>query len=299
MNPHDNPGPDHVGHDRESLSALFDGELRGDASRFALKRLGQDAGWRRACGHWQLAGDVLRGQAMAAAPAGFAARVSAALASEATQMALARAVPNTPGPAWRRGWVGGAAIAASVAVAALLVARPFDESRPGAMPQVSTARTAATPAEAAVLPATEPASPASLPDSDRKIAAVAVEGRDQRRLGGQARRADAYASLPAESPTMAVADAPASAAIASSNAIGEAPPAHPFQLPPATIASKPWPRAVLPNFPASSTLSASYGTRSVASPAAWPGTDSPSFYPFEPRLPQGIGPAAAPDPQHP
>ena len=54
-------------HDRETLSALFDGELRGDAARFALKRLGHDAQWRQACGRWQLYGDVLRGQATAVA----------------------------------------------------------------------------------------------------------------------------------------------------------------------------------------------------------------------------------------
>ena len=73
MTPHDNPGSARldtgdVSSDRESLSALFDGELHGDASRFALKRLGQDAEWRQACGNWQLAGDVLRGRGMAAAP---------------------------------------------------------------------------------------------------------------------------------------------------------------------------------------------------------------------------------------
>ncbi|MDQ3270392.1 MAG: sigma-E factor negative regulatory protein, partial [Pseudomonadota bacterium] len=58
--------------DRESLSALFDGELQGDAARFAYKRLARDVRWRQSCGNWQLAGDVLRGRATAPAPRGFA-----------------------------------------------------------------------------------------------------------------------------------------------------------------------------------------------------------------------------------
>ena len=69
--------------DRETLSALFDGELRGDAARFALKRLDHDSAWGQAVGRWQLAGDVLRGRAEAMAPAGFAQRVGDALAAEA------------------------------------------------------------------------------------------------------------------------------------------------------------------------------------------------------------------------
>ena len=38
--------------DRETLSALFDGELEDDAARFALRRLDHDAGWRDACSRW-------------------------------------------------------------------------------------------------------------------------------------------------------------------------------------------------------------------------------------------------------
>ncbi|HUH91122.1 MAG TPA: sigma-E factor negative regulatory protein, partial [Lysobacter sp.] len=111
-------------HDAETLSALFDGQLHDDARRFALKRLGHDVQWRRACGRWQLAGDVLRGNAMAAAPAGFAERVMAAVAQES--LPADGAIPAIPAPgkaqvrAHRR-WIGGAALAASVAMAALFV----------------------------------------------------------------------------------------------------------------------------------------------------------------------------------
>ncbi|NUO77696.1 MAG: sigma-E factor negative regulatory protein, partial [Lysobacter sp.] len=67
--------------DREALSALFDGELDGDAARFALKRLSHDEQWRRACGSWQLCGDALRGQAAGIAAPNFADRVAAAVAA--------------------------------------------------------------------------------------------------------------------------------------------------------------------------------------------------------------------------
>ncbi|TZF80644.1 sigma-E factor negative regulatory protein, partial [Cognatilysobacter lacus] len=63
MNPTENRGTD-----QETLSALFDGELRADARRFALRRLEHDAGWKDDCGRWQLVGDVLRRQAPIAAP---------------------------------------------------------------------------------------------------------------------------------------------------------------------------------------------------------------------------------------
>src|SRR5690606_32020838 len=104
--------------DRETLSALFDGELQGDSARFALKRLDHDAHWREACGRWQLCGDVLRGQAGGIAPTGFAERVGAALELETMAQPVTASVRATP---VRRRWIGGAALAASVAMAALFV----------------------------------------------------------------------------------------------------------------------------------------------------------------------------------
>ena len=107
--------------DRETLSALFDGELRGDAARFALKRLDHDRAWSESVSRWQLAGDVLRGRGDAAAPAGFAARVGSALAAEARLDAMPAAAAGAG--ASRRtlgGWMPGAALAASVAVAGRL-----------------------------------------------------------------------------------------------------------------------------------------------------------------------------------
>jgi len=51
---------------------------------------------------------------------------------------------------------------------------------------------------------------------------------------------------------------------------------HPF-LPQGEIVSRPWPRAVLPDYPTGSAFTASFDSSSAA-----PG--SSSFYPFEPRM---------------
>src|SRR5688572_17625227 len=111
----------HPRDDRETLNALFDGELSGDATRFALKRLDHDAGWRETCGRWQLIGDALRGEAIIVAPAGFATGVMRVLATEAHAVAsVASSVSSSASgfaqanAALRRRWIGGAALAASV-----------------------------------------------------------------------------------------------------------------------------------------------------------------------------------------
>ena len=123
----------HPRDDRETLSALFDGELAADAMRFALKRLDHDAVWRNTCGRWQLIGDALRGEATIAAPSDFASGVTRMLAAElqAARMALPVSETQAALPAQgisRRRWIGGAALAASVAMAAVLAIRPFSET---------------------------------------------------------------------------------------------------------------------------------------------------------------------------
>ena len=69
--------------DREALSALFDGELAGDAARFALKRLDHDQDWRGTCDRWRVIGESLRGQG-ALLPASFPMRVRDAVRAEGT-----------------------------------------------------------------------------------------------------------------------------------------------------------------------------------------------------------------------
>jgi anti-sigma factor RsiW len=95
---------------REQLSALADGELAADTRRFLLKRLSEDAELKRAWSNYHRIGESLRGNT----PPDFdlSARVQAAIDTESAQAGgalhgLAR-------------WVGGGAVAAAVALAAIL-----------------------------------------------------------------------------------------------------------------------------------------------------------------------------------
>jgi sigma-E factor negative regulatory protein RseA len=94
----------------EQLSALADGELSADSRRFLLKRLAEDAELKQAWSNYHRIGESLRGNT----PPAFdlSARVQAALDAEAAPASgalhgLAR-------------WVGGGAVAAAVALAAIL-----------------------------------------------------------------------------------------------------------------------------------------------------------------------------------
>lgn len=287
--------------ERENLSALFDGELDADAARFALKRLGHDVQWRDTCGRWQLCGDLLRRQAGTGvtpgfADPGFADRVAAAIAADAAlqnvrDSAAAQDAGITPRRAAgsRRGWIGGAALAASVAVAALFVARPFsDEAGGNADPAQVAAQTTTVASAPNTQPAPQPvpAEPAqavaavadtepSLTSADASgLAAGAVAVAEiprrlaERRSRGQSQRAALRASeRQAEAPVQVAA-----AGGASSPVLADATHANPFRPQPQneSPAARPWPRAALPNYQtAGSGYTASYG-------------NSPSFYPFEP-----------------
>lgn len=258
----------------ESLSALFDGELKGDAARFAMKRLGHDKQWRQTCGNWQLLGDALRGQASSVAPGGFAARVAGAVSAEPTRVAVSAAVPSA-----RRRWIGGAALAASVAMVAMFVARPFSQdssTNPGSVAPAPTELTT-VPTPITTPAAVVPASPDTASPIDAAAIAVAVAVAEvprragDRRSRGQSQRAALRAP---KRQTAAPAIASGATAIAVSEPLHS--PANPFRPQHAEVASRPWPRAVLPGSPATGAFTASFG----------PGTaSSPSFYPFEPRLP--------------
>lgn len=275
--------------DREALSALFDGELEPDAVRFALKRMEHDTAWRDACGRWQLIGDVLRGQADAAAPAGFADSVREAVAA---QVQADRAVGSgSPSPSFlldglpapiarRRGWLGGTAVAASVALAALFVMRPGSQVSPPA----GEPRLAAEPARATV-PATGPAN--ALPTQAPSLSPARAIDAPARRVAGAAaastRRPRGPSLAPTSTPeppsTLRGMSAPVQGEAATPAAIASAPviPVEPEALfaPAGDIVTRPWPRAVLPG---SATQSLTVGFGDGAAP-------SPSFYPFEPRLP--------------
>lgn len=316
--------------ERENLSALFDGELDGDAARFAFKRLGHDAQWREACGRWQLCGDVLRRRAHGAAEptpgfaaAGFAERVAAAIQADAALQASQRAAAPAQtelkprkAAGSRRGWFGGAALAASVAVAALFVARPFsDDTATGASDPAQVAQQAAQPAPAQPAapqqPVQAPAPQAVAANTPAETgltsadasglaagAAVAVaelpRRLNERRSRGQSQRAAVRASERQEAPVQAVAGG-AAPLVADARATANAG-AHPNPFRPQqneAPASRPWPRAALPNYPSNSAYTASYGG---------PGLASPSFYPFEPAQDAAARtrpPVQEPQPQQP
>lgn len=143
---------------REDLSALMDGELSAEPTRFLLRRLDHDPGLGAAWSRWHLiraclASDSAR-MSVQQADHNFAAHVAAALQTVH--------VPQ----AWSRHWVryvGGGAIAASVAVAALMLnvpgprlaaPAPTAQTRP-----VSAPGSAVTTLLAHAAPTTDPATP--------------------------------------------------------------------------------------------------------------------------------------------
>lgn len=132
----------------ENLSAAMDGELSKEELRFFLRRLDHDASLVQAWTRYHVAGESLRRQLPAVTSAGFAARVMVAIEGEQTAIKSSKRD-------WLRLSLGGA-IAASVAVAALMVSQPTapDSERPsrlaanGVMSQ--SARTGASLAAANV-----------------------------------------------------------------------------------------------------------------------------------------------------
>jgi sigma-E factor negative regulatory protein RseA len=101
----------------EHLSALMDGELERDRTRFLLKRIASDAELPRRWTRYHLARQALRRQHVAALAPGFAEAVFARLEQEPASRSV------HAGAHWLR-WGAGGAIAASVAVAALVLTRP-------------------------------------------------------------------------------------------------------------------------------------------------------------------------------
>ena len=113
----------------EQLSALMDGELEREPMRFLLRRLTDDAALAQRWTRYHVIRQTLRRQEVAFA-GGFAESVMARLEREARPQGQVR-------PQWLRLGAGGA-IAASVAVAALMLTRPAPE-QPSGMPLASHA----------------------------------------------------------------------------------------------------------------------------------------------------------------
>ncbi|TAN03850.1 MAG: anti-anti-sigma factor [Rhodanobacteraceae bacterium] len=136
---------------REDLSALMDGELAAEPTRFLLRRLDHDPELGATWSRWHLIRACLASdQARMSAPradSDFATRVASALQSGN--------VPQARQRHWAR-YVGGGAIAASVAVAALMLNTP--NPRVGASAPVTQSRGA--PVSSAAATALAEAAPA-------------------------------------------------------------------------------------------------------------------------------------------
>jgi sigma-E factor negative regulatory protein RseA len=136
---------------QEELSALMDGELERDQTRFLLKRMAGDAEAAARWTRYHVARQALRRQTTLALAPNFADAVMARIEIEPAARAS--------GPAWLRLGAGGA-IAASVAVAALMLTRPAVDNGSGPAP---LAARGASPQIAAV--AVSPAAATSAPQA--------------------------------------------------------------------------------------------------------------------------------------
>lgn len=257
------------------LSALMDGELAPDQARFLLRRLQHDGELADQWERWQLAGEVLRGRAGVLLPDGFAGRVGQALRADAS--------PVRRAPGLLR-WGGVAALAASVAVVALMVPRPAPDAQVAGAPQLAASEAGQAPAMAGA-PGSDAGErgvvapvAAERPAVEPPVSGARVLASNDRPAARRA-RASSPASGRAPSRTAAPFERsaePAAAPSPSQLASQERAAQDPFSDTP--LVSRPWPRAVLPQFGTGGALAAGLPDSNGSS-------RPPSFYPFEPRLP--------------
>ncbi len=116
---------------REQLSAMMDGELPADQTRFLLRRIGNDAQLAQSWSRYQIVGSVMRREALAVS-----------MRANFSQIVMQQ-ISDSPGPmshgvrALR--WVGGGAIAAAAAAVALVAFQPGKIGMPRAMETVASA----------------------------------------------------------------------------------------------------------------------------------------------------------------
>ncbi len=267
---------------REQLSAMMDGALSADEARFLLRRMEHDDELADCWERWQFAGDAMRGIAGRALPVDFSRRVGRAIADdvalaeavEAQTLAVA-ATPGARRPLLR--WGGGAALAASVALAALIGSRTL--SAPDAPPQVATVPAAPIPVPVASVRVPEPVLPASVAEAGAAaMAAAAVAAKDDRAVrphlvaSAQALPADRSAAGLPSGKSRKAASHQATQVASATDGRDLAPGVH--------IASKPWPRALVPGASADGEVTAGF-------------EGSPAFQPFQPPLREWLPPNAA------
>lgn len=278
-------------HHRQQLSAMLDGELAPDQAKFMLRRLEHDAELAACWERWQVCGDVLRGCHEALLPRDFSQRVADAISDR--HAVPGEAAAAAPGKShWVR-WSGGAVLAATVAMAAVLVARQLPEADDGAtaVPAQVAANTASGPAAVSTGPGSRSAPDAA--ESGKPLAppaaaalATAVATADvprraaERRSRAQAQRAATRIRRQADdAPALVAVNAPVATAAAPASAttrLVEAPAlagTDPF-VPRAPAHGRPWPRAIVPALSSDNAFTASFGGSVAPAP----------FHPFEPRV---------------
>ena len=297
-------------HHRQQLSAMLDGELLPDQAKFMLRRLEHDGELAACWERWQVCGDILRGRHDALLPADFSRRVADAIAVQDHAASAATAPVTARQPRWAR-WGGGAALAASVAVVALFVGRqlPGPDAGPAAQAQVVASSAAEAPGSAgnpvasvSPVPIPTPAAPAQAPVPDaattlatavavaevpRRAAERRAARSQQQRAASRVRRADSAVESPVR--VAAATAAPTLATVAPPVLADADTPSAPVTALFATrpTQARPWPRAILPGFPADNAFTASYGGTVQEHP----------FHPFEPRV--ELEPAPAQQPPQP
>lgn len=247
-------------HHRQQLSALMDGELAPDQARFLLRRLQHDHELGECWERWQVVGDVLRGQDNAMLPAGFAARVSAAIVADGAQVPAA----ISTGARWVR-WGGGAALAASVAAMALFMAQQMPDavSPTGSSDQIVAASNLSTLFGGTAAPSTPVQSERGLLVASTNVVDGAADT-PRRAVGSRARGQQRPRSVVRASQREATAIAVSAAAPAATTVS----PFTDVTLP----ATRPWPRTVLPQYSASGALTTDFG--SVGSTPVFPAFES-------------------------
>ena len=258
---------------REQLSALMDGALPADETRFLLRRLQHDASLAECWERWRLGGEVMRGLAPAQRlPADFATRVALALQQDGQPRA--DAAPRERKPAWLR-WGGGAAMAASLAVVVGFVARqPVADPASAPQQQVAIASPVAGPDPAPSVPV--PSSPSMPAAGDSLVAATAIAAAVVRpvRSGDTARSAQPSRVAPVrEAEGIAAANLPISA-------------------PQPDIVTRPWPRSVLPQYAGNNALAVGFGDHVRAAP--YNPFQSPALAEIAPPVAVQAAPADAP-----
>lgn len=259
-------------HYRQQLSALMDGALPPDEARFLLRRLQHDSELAQCLDRWHMAGDALRGESQAIVSDGFAKRVAAMVASEPALRPAAVDASRTNRAGLR--WASGVALAASVALVALFVTRqPAAPDAAQAAPAVAEVTTSsgqgnAPMTDASSTIASTPAPPSTVAASFPATATASAPPRSIRH-GNRSQSQRATIRTPARSERPMVASGVPQGDPAAVDTIFDAP-----------ATSRPWPSAVFPQASVGGSFNVDYGSLPAAR------ASSPTFYPFQPRLPE-------------